>query len=125
MNSAFSATERFSEQIYPSPMLILIDPEFYDTFSKYYLRVSFTASVFSVSYMQAVKHLKMNPYEAHCQETKVNNTQTHTKTKEKQNQKKEEGEFSHKLLRLMSTFKAGRKNPKKDKCKTQIRRKVV
>jgi len=29
---------------------------------KYYLRVSFTASVFSVSYIQAAKHLKMDPY---------------------------------------------------------------
>lgn len=33
MNSVFSATKRFSEQIYPSPMLILIDPELHYTFS--------------------------------------------------------------------------------------------
>lgn len=32
MDSAFSAAMSFSEPIYPSPMLLLTDPEFYYVF---------------------------------------------------------------------------------------------
>lgn len=57
MNSAFSAAIFFSELIYPSPMLIVTDPEFYYTFSKYYLCNNSTASLLAITEFRQLKPL--------------------------------------------------------------------
>lgn len=47
----------FSELIYPSPMLIVTDPEFYYTFSKYYLCNNSTASLLAITEFRQLKPL--------------------------------------------------------------------
>lgn len=58
MNSAFSAAMIFfSELIYPSPMLIVTYPEFYYTFSKYFLCNNSTASLLAITEFRQLKPL--------------------------------------------------------------------
>lgn len=44
-----------SNEIFPSPMLILTDPEFYYTFSKYYLSISSTVSLSGITGFRQLK----------------------------------------------------------------------
>lgn len=59
MNSAFSAAMIFffSELIYLSPMLTVTYPEFYYTFSKYYLCNNSTASLLAITKFRQLKPL--------------------------------------------------------------------
>lgn len=121
MNSVFSATKRFSEQIYPSPMLILIDPELHYTFSNitYVLALQLLFSLLATFRQLNIWKWTLTKHTVRKQKKRIHKN-THRKKK-----KRGRGECSHKLLRLLSTFKAGMMEPKKDKYTTQIRRKVV
>lgn len=84
MNSAFSAAMSFSELKYPSPMLILTEPEFYYTFSKYYLCISSTASLLAITGFR-----QLNPI--HCFEN-IPLLSTQSGNQRKQHEKRGRGE---------------------------------
>lgn len=84
---AFSAAISFSELIYPSPMLILTDPEFYYTFSKYYLCISSTASLLAVTGFRQLKPIPS--FE------NIPSLSTQSGNKRKQHEKRGRGEGSH------------------------------
>ena len=86
MNSAFSAAMSFSEPVCPSLTLILTDPEFYYTFSEYYLCISSTASPLAITGFRQLKPIRS------FENTPSLSTQSGNKTK--QHEKRGRGEGS-------------------------------
>lgn len=97
-------------------MLVLTDPEFYCTFSKYYLCVSITASLLAITGFRHINIFKCT-------------LATHAVRKQKKTtfgkKKKEEGEKVATCPGLSSVFKAGMMNPRKDKYTAWVRRTAV
>lgn len=116
MNSAFSAAMIFSELIYPSPMQTVTDPQFYYTFSKYYLCNNSTASLLAITEFR-----QLNPLHSF---KNILLLSTQSGNKKKTNMKKEEGKKAALCPGLWSTIQGGL-NPRKDKYTSWGRRKPV